>query len=732
MSSVAIPSPAALRELRAEVREFLDGHEYVSGCDSWMRGFDPEFSRALASHGWVGMTVPEDYGGAGRSYVERFAVTEELLRAGAPVAAHWIADRQIAPTLLQHGNDLLLRESLPGICRGEVYFCVGMSEPNAGSDVAAIATRAEPVDGGWVVNGQKIWTTGAQDCHYCYLIARTSSEDDRHDGLSEFVVPMDAEGISVRPIEDLSGGSHFNEIFFDDVKVEEWRLVGERGKAFKQVVRQLDYERSGPERILSTCPLFDCLLDRNVAGDGAADGEIGRLAGRLAALRAMSLWIAQAMDDGKPPSAHAALVKDLGNTLEQEISVAAVDLLEAEPHLPQSGAGPEIERHLAEAALFAPAFTLRGGSTEILREVVVRRLHKDARRPGGGVVRAAGGEEAAFLSEVAHNLLATVGEAEDPWAPLVEAGWVGVGVEEASGGQGGGPAEAAALAEALGATGARVPLIEAVLAAQLAAAADDGELLAQIVSGELRATVVPRIVSEGRDGGGYRTPPGGWMTPWAARADVILAVARTGDGRLRLARFLPSEVTLEQGANLAGEPRDRLTPLDGAVPASAPELRIDSEQLLARTALLCSARLVGALAAARDLSLDYAGTRRQFGRPIGAFQATAHALVRQRGGVELAEATLRAALGAAGGPAGFVTAANARAVSGGVAAEVAGIAHQVHGAIGVTREYELHRFTLRLQSWRQEWGSTRWWERLVGAHAVEAGAAWWDQTAPEA
>jgi alkylation response protein AidB-like acyl-CoA dehydrogenase len=339
-----------------------------------MRGFDPDFSRALAASGWVGMTVPEEYGGAGRSFVERFVVTEELLRAGAPVAAHWIADRQIAPTLLRHANERLRRELLPGICRGEIYFCVGMSEPNAGSDVAAIATRADRQDDGWIVNGQKIWTTGAQGAHYCYLVARTSSEEDRHAGLSEFVVPIDAEGITVRPIEDLSGDRHFNEIFFDDVAVAGWRLVGEPGDAFKQLMRQLDYERSGPERILSTYPLFESLVDAARACDGAAVAAVGQLASRFAALRAMSLRIARAMDQGDPPSAYAALVKDLGNALEQDVGRAAVDVLELEPHLAEADAGNGVERDLAYAALFAPAFSLRGGTAEILREVVARRM----------------------------------------------------------------------------------------------------------------------------------------------------------------------------------------------------------------------------------------------------------------------------------------------------------------------------------------------------------------------
>jgi acyl-CoA dehydrogenase len=371
-----------LAGLRAAVRRFLETYDYEAGCDSWMRGFDPGFSRALAAQGWVGMTVPPEYGGRGRPFVERFVVTEELLRAGAPVAAHWIADRQIAPILALHGNERLRDELLPGICRGELSFCVGMSEPDAGSDVAAIATSAKRDGDRWVVNGQKLWTTGARDAHYCYLIARTSvDEDRRHAGLSEFVVPMDAPGLVVRPIADICGEQHFAEVFFDEVTLDPWRMVGEPGGAFKQVIRQLDYERSGPERILSTYPLFECMISYESTPERPwFEAEVGRLAARFAALRRMSLALAAAMDRGHPPSALTALVKDAGTALEQDVVRVAVELLDVEPHVlggdgePPAESNARLARQLADAIRFAPAFTLRGGTSEILREVVARRM----------------------------------------------------------------------------------------------------------------------------------------------------------------------------------------------------------------------------------------------------------------------------------------------------------------------------------------------------------------------
>jgi alkylation response protein AidB-like acyl-CoA dehydrogenase len=374
--TVTATTPTSLLALRRSVREFLAEADFTPICDSWMRGFDLDFTRALGKRGWLGMAVPEEYGGQGRSYVERFVVTEELLRAGAPVAAHWIADRQIAPTLLAHASDRLKDDLLPRICRGEVIFCVGISEPNAGSDVASIATSARRTDEGWVVNGQKIWNTLGDRADYMYLIARTDRSENRHHGLSELVVPMDAPGITVRPIYDLAGEAHFTEVFFDDVVLEDWRLVGEPGAAFKQVVRQLDFERSGPERLLSSYPLFEALVAEASELEDADLATLGRLSARYAALRAMSYSVATAMDADGPPTLFAALTKDLGNELEQLVVDVAGDLLP----LTAADRQGDAWNHLAAATTYAPAFTLRGGATEILREIVTRRLLKGVKR----------------------------------------------------------------------------------------------------------------------------------------------------------------------------------------------------------------------------------------------------------------------------------------------------------------------------------------------------------------
>ena len=170
--------PAQDEALRHEVRAFLT--EAMRGVPahvrarSWM-GYDPAFSRELGRRGWLGITFPTAYGGAGRSAFARYVLVEEFLNFGAPVGSHWIADRQSGPLLLKYGTEAQKQRYLPAICRGEAFYCIGMSEPGSGSDLASVRTRAVPHDAGWLLNGQKIWTTNAHNCHYMIALVRTLS-----------------------------------------------------------------------------------------------------------------------------------------------------------------------------------------------------------------------------------------------------------------------------------------------------------------------------------------------------------------------------------------------------------------------------------------------------------------------------------------------------------------------------------------------------------------------------
>ncbi|UCE86682.1 MAG: acyl-CoA dehydrogenase family protein [Deltaproteobacteria bacterium] len=374
------PTPEQL-ELRDAVRAFLRDDPAVRSRsvreDGWIIGYDPEFSRRLGARGWIGLTWPRRYGGAERSYLDRLIVTEELLLAGAPVAAHWFGDRQIGPALLAHGSETQRAELLPRIARGELCFCVGMSEPNAGSDLAALETRAELRGDEFVIRGQKTWTSFAAHADYCYLVARTDPEARPHRGISEILVPMDVPGIEVRPIRDMVGETHFAELFFDDVRVPRAQLIGELHRGWYQIMQQLDYERSGIERLISNAPLWnefktwarDEGLTRDpVLRDEMAQIEIARFAGRQLIYR-----VASALSAGQVPGREAAAAKAICTEIEQRVARVVAAALGPAGLLEAGAPGAPLAGRAARNLLYAPAYTIQGGTNNILRNIVASR-----------------------------------------------------------------------------------------------------------------------------------------------------------------------------------------------------------------------------------------------------------------------------------------------------------------------------------------------------------------------
>ena len=368
--------PPVAEELRQEVREFfgteLKQKKQVQRATSW-DGFDQEFSLKMGKKGWIGMTWPREYGGHERSALERYVVLEEALVAGAPVSAHWIADRQSGPLLLRFGTEEQRLKILPGIAKGELVFCIGMSEPDSGSDLASLRSPAKKTDDGWVLNGSKVWTTNAHEANYMIGLFRTSTDpNNRRGGLSQFLIDMNTPGVETNPIVDLPGREHFNEVVFNGVHITDDCLIGTEGGGWDQVTAELAYERSGPERYLSSFQILLALVDvlkENPSDRGAL--VIGELMARLATLRTMSLSLAGMLEEGLNPGLEATVVKDLGTGFERTLPDIAQSLIDLEPD-PESGS--DLQQMLALLIQAAPSYSLRGGTREILRGIIARGL----------------------------------------------------------------------------------------------------------------------------------------------------------------------------------------------------------------------------------------------------------------------------------------------------------------------------------------------------------------------
>ncbi|MHB2024241.1 MAG: acyl-CoA dehydrogenase family protein [Mycobacteriales bacterium] len=742
-------SPAMLtashRRLQEQVRAFL-AEELPLGSYKPGLGLNaahsPGFSRRLAARGWVGMSFPRAYGGHGRSALERFVVLEELLRVGAPVGAHFIADRQSGPLILRYGTDGQKHRFLPAIARGECFFSIGMSEPDAGSDLAAVTTSARRVEGGWRLSGTKIWTSNAHLNHYFVVLCRTSpATADRHQGLTQMIVDLRASGLTVRPIELLDGSHHFNEVSLDEVFVDDELVLGRPGSGWVQVSAELSYERGGPERFLSIYPLLEeFLAQASVAAPSIQAGDaVGQSLARLWAIRQLSLAVADQVDRNRQPAVEAALVKDLGTRFEQQVIDAVQRLV---PNDPDPSSADTFEALLAESISQGPSYTIRGGTSEILRTVVsqgLRRGREVAPATSGDDQAAAGSrsrtQEARVLFATLVKTLervcppATVRAAErsgwsaQAWAALSDGAFLRIGVPESAGGSGGGLVEACAVLQAVGRSGLPGPVGETMLAGWLLAA---GGL--PIPDGPLSLPVphAGDALRLWRDGDLRRLDARLGRVPWATRASRVVLYAKVAGEQGHILSIDPSRFTQMAGRSLAGEPRASLSA--DALSLSEEELSpapawLDERWLLARAALLRASQMSGAMDRIADLCLAYVEMRHQFGRPIAAFQAVQQhlvtvveeaALVRQAS--EVAAAACEREQGS------WVPAAIAKSVAGESAGPLTASAHQLHGAMGMTYEYDLQLWSRRLWVWRQEFGSSDYWWPLLATEARTVGA----------
>jgi alkylation response protein AidB-like acyl-CoA dehydrogenase len=349
--------------LRSEARKIAADAvaKYGRSNDSWINGFSKPFSRELGSAGLIGMTWSKEFGGGGRPPIDRLIVAEELISAGAPIAASWFADRQMGPALISYGTANQQAEFLPKILSGETTWCIGMSEPNAGSDLASLKTDARRDGDEWVINGQKIWTSFAADADYCYLICRTTHEGPKHQGISEIIVPMSTPGIDVRPIVDLTTNRHFCEVFFTDVRVPIENLVGKEGNAFKQTMAQLEHERGGIDRLVSNHALFKIALEHADRTDPLVRQEIASLEikyrlGRILVAREV---LRQA------PAGFSAATKCFCTEHQLDVAEFVFRIL---------GAHGTLWTDVTRGLVYGPAYTIMGGTSNVMRNILGERV----------------------------------------------------------------------------------------------------------------------------------------------------------------------------------------------------------------------------------------------------------------------------------------------------------------------------------------------------------------------
>ncbi len=376
MDFALTPSQQAFRQ---EIRDFLAQEVKSSAVteDGWIVGFSREFSQKLGERGWIGLTWPKKYGGQERSYLDRVVLTEELLRAGAPVAAHWLGDRQVGPALLAYGSEEQKAEILPRVTKGEIVFCLGMSEPGAGSDLASLRTKALEEGDSFSLTGQKIWTSFAHVADYAYLVARTDTNAPKHKGISEFLIDMQTPGVTVRPLVDITGEHHFNEVFFDNVRVEKKWLIGEKNRGWYQIASQLDYERSGIERLLSNYPLFRDTVqyaqEHGLTEDPLVRNQLAQMQIELDIGRFMVYKVAWLLSQGGVPNHEAAMAKCFCTEVEQRIAQTISGLLGDYAVLLPGSPAARLAGRAARGYLYAPAYTIQGGTSNVLRNIMAIR-----------------------------------------------------------------------------------------------------------------------------------------------------------------------------------------------------------------------------------------------------------------------------------------------------------------------------------------------------------------------
>ncbi len=371
---------------RKEVSNFLEeeirNKTFQPMCDGWIQGYSPEFTGKMAAKGWIGLSWPREYGGQGRSETDRLILTEELLRYGAPAACHWFADRQIGRSIIAHGTEEQKQELLPLILKGEAYIGLGMSEPEAGSDLASLQTRAVEDGDDYIIDGQKMWTSCARYMTHVYLVARTDPDAPKHRGISEFIIDASLPGISIRPTIDITGSEAWGEVFYDGVRVSKRHLIGEKNRGFYQILNQLDYERAGLERLMGNYPLFEAIIEftreteRNgvpLCKDPLVRDKLARLQVEFEMGRLLTYRVVLVMEQGRAPNVEAAMAKAYCTTFEQRLASVATEMLGLYGQLVAESKWAPILGMAPHSYLGSKGYSLQAGTTEVLKNIVATR-----------------------------------------------------------------------------------------------------------------------------------------------------------------------------------------------------------------------------------------------------------------------------------------------------------------------------------------------------------------------
>jgi alkylation response protein AidB-like acyl-CoA dehydrogenase len=372
--------------LRQEVRQFLE-QELPGWADGASDGlaalvpgylYFPEFERKLGARGWLGLSWPVEYGGGGLTPIDQLVVDEELAAYGAPGSEN-IGRTIVAPAILAFGSEEQKRRYLPPLARGEISFCLGYTEPEAGSDLVGLQTRAVAQGDDFIINGRKLYTSGADRTTHCWLLVRTDPQAPQHRGLSAFVAPMDSPGVTVGRLTNLLGADWFNEVLFEDVRVPRENLVGQENQGWYQVAAALDVERLALYPYLSHYRVFRALL-RYAQTAYLSPGRRARLRQKLAEL-AIEFQVARLLtyravwlrSQGRRPDWEAAQVKLFNSEMAQRLYQVAVELVGLYAQLRGDSARAVLSGVVAQGYLSTVQETIGAGASEVQRNIIASR-----------------------------------------------------------------------------------------------------------------------------------------------------------------------------------------------------------------------------------------------------------------------------------------------------------------------------------------------------------------------